>query len=111
MEPKAIIVEGKTDKEKLLRVLDEAVHIVCTYGTFSLAKIQRLAEEISDEAELYIFTDQDESGQKLRKQLRNEFPDAVHLYTRKEYAQVANTPDEVLAEILYRAGFAVRWQT
>jgi len=31
---KAIIVEGKTDKERLMEVLDEPVDIVCTFGNY-----------------------------------------------------------------------------
>jgi toprim domain protein len=44
----------------------------------------------------------------LRKQLSDDFPHALHLYTKKMFAQVANTPLDVLAEILERAGFQVQ---
>ena len=108
MDVRVMIVEGKTDRERLRGVLDEPVTILCTYGTFSTDRAEELKEEIDPDADLYIFTDEDDSGKKLRKRLREEFPDAVHLYTRKEFAEVANTPLEVLAEILESAGFLVK---
>jgi toprim domain protein len=107
-QDRVIIVEGKTDRERLRRVLAELVPIFCTYGTYSTNKAEQLAVKIDPAAEVYIFTDEDDSGRKLRALLREDFPDAIHLYTNKEFAQVANTPDDVLAEILAEAGFAVR---
>ncbi|NGQ96659.1 hypothetical protein G3578_15960 [Brevibacillus sp. SYP-B805] len=108
MDERVIIVEGKTDRERLKRVLAETVAIYCTYGSYHAEKIERLAEKIGPAAEVYIFTDEDYSGRKLRAQLREDFPDAIHLYTKKEFAEVARTPDEVLAEILEEAGFLVQ---
>ncbi|WP_134685730.1 toprim domain-containing protein [Brevibacillus migulae] len=108
MDVRVMIVEGKTDRERLRSVLDEPVTILCTYGTFSAERAEELREEIDPEADLYIFTDEDDSGKKLRKLLREEFPDAIHLHTRKEFAEVADTPLDVLAEILERAGFLIK---
>lgn len=102
-----IIVEGKTDRERLLRVLAEPVTICCTYGSYSVEKAERLALETDGADEVYVFTDEDDSGKKLRAMLRDDFPDALHLHTQKMYGEVANTPLEVLAEILEQAGFAV----
>lgn len=108
MDERVMIVEGKTDRQRLQSILAEQVKILCTYGTFSGERVEQLKEEIDPDADLYIFTDEDDSGKKLRRLLQEEFPDAFHLYTRKEYAEVANTPLEILAEILERAGFIVR---
>ncbi|WP_139492339.1 toprim domain-containing protein [Brevibacillus dissolubilis] len=103
-----MIVEGKTDKERLLRILDEPVTIICTFGTFSEEKAERLHEQIDEAEEIYIFTDEDDSGKKLRSQLRQEFPNATHLHTKKIFAEVADTPLDELAEILEKAGFAIK---
>lgn len=103
-----IIVEGKTDKERLQQVLAEPITIYCTYGSYSAEKAERLAELTEEAEEVYLFMDEDESGKKLRRQLVEEFPHALHLYTHKMYGEVARTPLDVLAEILERAGFAVR---
>ncbi|MEJ8546342.1 toprim domain-containing protein [Brevibacillus borstelensis] len=104
---RAIIVEGKTDRERLQKVLAETVLIVCTYGSYSAEKAAQLEEQLADEEEIYIFTDEDDSGKKLRAQLQEDFPHAVHLHTQTLYAQVAHTPLELLADILERAGFLV----
>ncbi|MGG4492514.1 toprim domain-containing protein [Brevibacillus reuszeri] len=106
-----IIVEGKTDKERLLRVLAEPITIICTYGSYSIEKGEQLAEKTQSASEIYLFTDEDYSGKKLRSHLMEDFPDAIHLHTQKMYGEVANTPLEVLAEILERAGFAVNVPT
>ncbi|MBY0087986.1 MULTISPECIES: toprim domain-containing protein [Brevibacillus] len=104
-----MIVEGKTDKERLLRVLAEPVTILCTYGSYSLEKGEKLLAqtEAADADEVYLFTDEDDSGKKLRTHLSEDFPDAIHLHTPKIYREVADTPLSVLAEILEQAGFAV----
>jgi len=40
--------------------------------------------------------------------LMEEFPHAIPLRTQKMYTEVAHTPLPVLAEIMERAGFAVK---
>ncbi|MGO4888549.1 toprim domain-containing protein [Anaerobacillus sp. MEB173] len=107
IEPKVIIVEGKTDRDKLQEIISEPVEIICTYGTLSEEKIEELIipVELND---VYIFVDSDESGEKLRRQLKNELPNATHLYIAKQYREVAKTPYDVLAKILSDAFFEVR---
>ncbi|MED2255160.1 toprim domain-containing protein [Brevibacillus parabrevis] len=102
-----IIVEGKTDKERLLRVLAEPVTIFCTFGSYSQEKGEQLLAQAESAEEVYLFTDEDDSGKKLRASLSEDFPHAGHLHTPKTYREVADTPLPVLAEILERAGFAV----
>lgn len=106
--PKIIIVEGKTDKKVLLEILAEPVEIICTYGTLSDEKIEELIWPLQDLDEVYILTDADDSGNKLRGQLKQELPNARHLYTRKMYREVATTPIEHLVEILHKAHFAIK---
>lgn len=105
---KVIIVEGKTDRERLLQILDEPVQIVCTYGTLSEAKIEDLIIPLQYEEDVYILVDADDSGNKLRKQLKRELPNAQHLYTRKTYREVATTPTEYLAELLMKEHFLIK---
>ncbi|WP_245578028.1 toprim domain-containing protein [Alicyclobacillus herbarius] len=109
---KVIIVEGQSDKRRLEQVLDEPVRIVCTNGTLGYEKMEALLQSIAED-EVYVLVDADESGNRLRSQLRQEFPNARHLYTRKVYREVAATPLEHLAEVLARAHFEVdeRWLT
>lgn len=99
----AIIVEGKNDRSKLRRVLDEAVPIYCTYGTPGTEQLEKLRREVGDR-HVYLFTDNDASGRRIRGMLRDLFPDAEHIYTRKGYSGVEHTPEEYLIEQLEKAG-------
>ncbi|WP_088105858.1 toprim domain-containing protein [Halalkalibacter urbisdiaboli] len=99
MEEKVLIVEGKSDRKRVNHVLAEPVSIICTYGTLSEEKLETLILPIEDK-DVYILVDADDSGEKLRKQLKRELPNATHLYTQKEYGQVETTPFEYLAAVL-----------
>jgi toprim domain protein len=104
---KIIIVEGKHDKNKLLEILDEQVDIICTYGTLGEEKIEEmiLPYELED---VYVFVDADESGNKIRKRIKQSLPNARHLYTRRMYGQVSDTPVEYLVKVLTDAHFLVK---
>lgn len=104
---KVIIVEGKTDREQLLNVLDEPVEIICSNGTLSYEKLEEWAEWL-ESSEIYLFVDADDPGNKLRKRINQELPEVRHLYTHKMYREIATTPIDVLAEILEHAHFAVK---
>lgn len=104
---KIMIVEGKRDKEKLLQILDEPVEIICTYGTLSEEKLEELILPLQDE-DVYVLVDADDAGNKLRNQFKRELPNARHLYTRRMYREVQDTPLEYLAEVLAKEHFAVR---
>lgn len=98
-----IIVEGKNDKARLRRLLTGEVDILCTFGTPGPDQIDQLVRKVGDR-ELYIFTDNDASGRRIRGILRDAFPDAEHIYTRKGYPGVESTPDEYLIQQLEKAG-------
>lgn len=104
---KVIIVEGKTDRERLKQILAEPVEIVCTYGTMSEDKLEELIWPLADLDDVYILVDADDAGNKLRNQLKRELPNAVHLYTRRMFREVATTPNEFLAEVLAKHHFDV----
>ncbi len=99
----AIIVEGKNDKARLKRVLSPDILIHCTFGTPGSEQLDKLRKQIGGR-EVYIFTDNDSSGKKIRFLLREQFPDAEHIYTRRGYAGVEHTPEEYLIEQLEKAG-------
>lgn len=99
-----IIVEGKNDKIKLSALLDtERIDILCTHGTPGEDRLDRLRRLVGDRP-VYIWTDNDRRGKKIRARLRDAFPDAEHLHTSKGYAGVEGTPDEDLAGRLVKAG-------
>jgi len=99
----AIIVEGKNDKSKLRRVLSGDVPIYCTFGTPGTKQLEKLRREVGDK-QVYLFSDNDSSGKRIRGILRDLFPDAEHLYTRRGYPGVEHTPEEYLIQQLEKAG-------
>lgn len=103
---KVIIVEGKSDKDKLISILNEPVEIICTNGTMGLSRLEELAIEIENR-DVYILVDADEAGAKLRKMPQRELPNAEHLYIHKMYREVAKTPLMYLANILLGARFTI----
>lgn len=98
-----IIVEGKNDKSRLRRLLDEEIDIICTYGTPGTSRVDRIKHTATGR-DVIIFTDNDASGKRIRGILSDVFPDADHLYTRKGYAGVEGTPDDYLVQQLEKAG-------
>ncbi|MDN3019832.1 toprim domain-containing protein [Paenibacillus sp. BSR1-1] len=103
---KVLIVEGKSDKNKVKSILKEHVEIICTNGTISLTKLDELIEFLEDK-DVYILVDADEAGEKLRKQFKREFPHAEHLYIDRMYREVATAPVHHLATVLLGANIDV----
>ncbi|BBW97451.1 MULTISPECIES: toprim domain-containing protein [Geobacillus] len=106
---KVIIVEGRSDKQKVAAVLNEPVVIVCTNGTISDARLEELADEFEGQ-DVYVLADADEAGEKLRRQFRRMFPEAEHIYIDRAYREVAAAPLWHLAQVLLRADFEVRME-
>lgn len=104
---RVIIVEGKTDKQRLEQILDEPVEIVCTYGTLGSEKMEELIDNYCED-EVCVLLDADDAGDKARRLFKQEFPNVRHLYTHRMYREVATTPLPVLAKILEGAYFAVK---
>lgn len=98
-----IIVEGKNDRSRLRRLLTSDITILCTFGTLNNAKLDALQKQVRDQ-EVYLFMDNDSSGKRIRGILRDAFPDAEQIYTRRGYAGVEGTPDEYLIAQLEKAG-------
>jgi toprim domain protein len=104
---KAFIVEGKTDREQLLKVLDEPVDIICTYGTINTTNLEELIDE-GNYLEVYVLVDADVAGNNLRKNIKQLYPNFRQLYTKRMYREVASTPIEELTRILKSAHFIVK---
>ncbi len=98
-----IIVEGKNDVLQLKRLLKDEVLILCTFGIPGTDRMEQLLEDAGD-LPVYLLTDNDDSGRRIRGVLRDIFPDAEHIYTNKGYAGVEGTPEEYLLRRLEKAG-------
>ena len=104
---KVILVEGRSDKLRLLRLLDESPEIICTHGTISNVKLEEILSPY-DGLPIYAFLDADKSGEQIRSIVKKVCPEAIHLYTNPMYCEVANTPFKVLASILKRVNIKVK---
>src|SRR5690625_993336 len=96
---KVIIVEGKADRLRLKRILAEPVHIICTYGTISEYHLDELLEPF-ETSDLFVFVDDDDTGERIRTLFKRNFTWAIHLYTEELYKEVETTPYHILAEEL-----------
>ncbi|MET3683695.1 toprim domain protein [Alkalibacillus flavidus] len=106
---RVLIVEGKQDRRKLQAVLEHDEAILCTFGTVSPFAIDEMIENYDLlDRDVYIFTDTDEPGKKLRKQLNHELSHAQNLYVDAKYRQVEDTPEHVIASVLQAANFKVK---
>ncbi|TCT19109.1 toprim domain protein [Melghiribacillus thermohalophilus] len=106
---KILIVEGRTDRQKVERMLNEDFEIVCTHGTLGIERMEEMIDEYSlDDRDVYLLVDEDDAGKKLRKQLQHELPHAHHIFVDPGYREVAATPDHVLASVLVQANIKVK---
>jgi toprim domain protein len=103
---KVLIVEGTSDKRKIEKIVREPIDIICTNGTISQNRLDELMDHLLDQ-EIYILADADDAGEKLRKRLKREFPEAKHLYIHKMYREVAAAPIQHLVEVLLRANLEI----
>ncbi|MRH44699.1 toprim domain-containing protein [Aquibacillus halophilus] len=95
---KVIIVEGRTDKLQIEKLIIENVKIICTNGTLGVERLEELLINYDlDNKDVFILVDEDSAGQKLRKQLSIELPHAEHIYIDKTFREVAATPESELA--------------
>lgn len=98
-EQKVMIVEGSADRKRLKRMIAEPIDIICTNGTISSYDLEELLAPY-ESYELFVFSDADEDGEKLRALFKREYPSATHLYTERIYKEVETTPYHVLAAAL-----------
>ena len=106
--PVLIIVEGKNDRRRLRRILPDSVSIVLTYGIPSEERLDGIRKK-AQHREVYIFTDADAAGRRIRGILAEAFPDAHHLHTKAGYHGVEATPLDYLAERLESVGLETNY--
>lgn len=94
-----ILVEGKTDKQALILAGLKKEDIICTYGTISFERLEQLIDELEG-MDVYFLFDEDDSGDRLRKKFIQAFPNGIIMRIPKEYKEVAETPVDILKQIL-----------
>lgn len=103
---KILIVEGKTDKHRIEEVLVEPVQIICTHGTMGISKLDEILEE-SNGSDVYILTDSDKEGRKIRQWFKRHISEGTHVYIDSNYGEVSRCPLDYLAMLLAHHGFYV----
>ena len=106
-EERVLIVEGASDRKRLIPLIAEPMDIICTNGTISPYELEQMLAPYEG-WELFVFVDADESGEKIRALFKRDFPTAIHIYTEKIYREVETTPNEVLIAALQNAHIEVR---
>ncbi|MDR0832540.1 MAG: ribonuclease M5 [Bacillales bacterium] len=98
-----IVVEGKTDVNKLSQIVN--ADFIITNGTHLDSKVISLIEVVKDRGLIFFF-DPDTPGEKIRKELTRLYPQAKHAFIEKKYAikghkvGVAETDNEHLLKAL-----------
>lgn len=106
LSDKVLIVEGKTDKRRIEEVLVEPVQIICTFGTMGVSKLDEILEQL-DGSDIYILSDADKEGRKIRKWFKKHLSESTHIYIDPKFGEVGRCPRDYLANLLMRHGFYV----
>ena len=106
---KVIVVEGKRDKKRLQEVLTEPVHIICTHGTMGIEKLDAMIEDLYHH-KVYIMTDSDKAGRKIRNWFKRHLSEGHHIYIDPKYGEVSNCPLDYLAKVVSRHDFEIKEQ-
>ena len=99
-----LIVEGNTDKAFISSLVD--ANILVTNG-YSLKKEDiEFVKEVIKNKPVYVLTDPDEAGDKIREKIHSEIPGAVDIFIDKKYCDknhkhgVAESTKQHLFEVL-----------
>ena len=103
---KVIVVEGRSDKIRIAPLIAEPVTILCTNGTVSATRLEEMLLPYEG-LDIIILVDADKSGEKLRKLVKREFPEARHFYIDRSYKEVAATPLRILLDVIISANIRV----
>lgn len=99
-----IVVEGKDDKTALKRVLDANIFVLNGMTGINQKKIDDL-KELSKKNNIYILTDPDFAGKKIRQKLSQHIDNSINIYVSRDKANknnnigVENLKDEDIISI------------
>ncbi len=83
MKP-VLVVEGTSDINRLRPFID--CEFVSTNGSEISRETILYIKELSEKRDIYVLTDPDFPGQKIRAKIEEEVPNCHHLFVRKEHA-------------------------
>jgi toprim domain protein len=93
------IVEGKTDKRRLLQFLPPSTNILVTNGYVDEERLLDLLEPY-EEYEFVTLFDADANGDFYRQLMNRIYPEAVQIQIPLKYKEVAETPVSVLQKLI-----------
>lgn len=77
-----IVVEGKDDKATLSRVIQANIFILHGMTGINQKCIDNL-KELSKNNKIYVLTDPDYAGKKIRQKIEENIPNVIHLYAKR----------------------------
>ncbi|NMP23608.1 toprim domain-containing protein [Sulfobacillus harzensis] len=98
-----VIVEGKNDAKRLRKFLPENIPIAMTYGIPGQDRLTRL-RWMARHRQVVVVTDADAAGRRIRRMLKDVFPDAWDIYTKPGFNGVEHTPTEYMEDRFRRLG-------
>ncbi len=98
-----VIVEGKNDAKRLRSFLPEDVPIAMTYGIPGQERLIRL-RWMARHRQVVVVTDADPAGRRIRRILKEVFPDAWDIYTKSGFNGVEHTPIDYMQDRFRRLG-------
>jgi toprim domain protein len=98
-----VIVEGKNDAKRLRSFLPDSVPIAMTYGTPGQDRLVRL-RWMARHRQVVLVTDADSAGRRIRRILKEVFPDAWDIHTKPGFNGVEHTPIEYMEDRFRRLG-------
>jgi toprim domain protein len=98
-----VIVEGKNDAKRLRTFLPDSVPIAMTYGTPGQERLLRL-RLMARHRQVVLITDADAAGRRIRRILKEVFPDSWDIYTKPGFNGVEHTPVEYMQDRFRRLG-------
>jgi ribonuclease M5 len=107
MRPHVFVVEGKNDKFRLERLLDQPL-VITTNGSAIDEDSIKLLKKLDETHDIVLFLDPDHAGERIRRLVSKELKHVYHAFINKEDAisenmkkiGVEHASDEVILEAL-----------
>lgn len=91
-----IVVEGKTDLNKIKRLFN--ANVITTNGSDCTSKTINIIKKCNEKNGVILFLDPDYVGEQIRKKISNQIPNAKHAFIDSKFINV-NKPKNGIAEM------------